>query len=99
MNEFCKIFIVDDTQILARKAFHIVDGKPVPHVVFTTFFEENYILQTIPEVEFSGSECCPYHMNKRFDSIDQKFAEAMFKKMKKHNKIDVQKVVIDFNHN
>ena len=98
MSEFCKIFIVNDTQILIRKSIQVINGKPVPHIFFNAFLEENYLLNINPEVEFSGTDCCPYHMNERYDTIDQAFAERIYHKMKEYCKKGVQQLILNKEH-
>ena len=97
MKDFCKIFIVNNTQILVRKSIQIVNDKPVPTIFFTMFLEENYALHLNPEVEFGGADCRPHHMNERYDNIDQAFVEAIYERMKHHSK-QVKSIVTNHFH-
>ena len=92
MKDFCKIFIVNNTQILVRKSFQIVSCKPVPHIIFSMFLEENYALNLNPEVELAGLECCIHHMNERYDRIDQVFVELVYERMKS-GKLDLTTIL------
>ena len=67
MSEFCKIFIVNNTQILVRKSIQVIDGKPVPHIFINAFLEENYLLNINPEVEFSFADIVKVKLIQNFN--------------------------------
>lgn len=92
---FCKIFIVNNTEILVQKKIEVVDSKPKISIEVHGYFEEYIPMGVMPEIVMQMSMCCYSCMDKKFLAIDQKEAQELYGVMKRVSTKEMGTVIKD----
>jgi hypothetical protein len=81
-GKFVKLYRIEGTEVVFRRAFELTDGKPKFTIDVNAYFDNYATLGFLPEVQMKLPVCCFRCQEREFQKIDGDFAKGLFEKLK-----------------